>query len=112
MFKPKNGPKKANIPPFKVRAPIPKVQTRNGINILVRSGHKIALKILMKNTNSTTSLNLVMVKSNPKLIKYNPIKFAMKSTKYLFADSPGVFLSSAMSLIFVYLPYYFIIPII
>ena len=100
MFKPKYGPKKANIPPFKIRDPIPKVQTKRGIYIFVISGHNIALKILMKNINNTTLYRFVNVKSNPKLIRYNPIKFAMNSTRYLFNDSPGVFLSSSISLIF------------
>ena len=100
MFKPKYGPKKANIPPFKIRDPIPKVQTKMGIYIFVISGHNIALKILMKNINNTTLYRFVTVKSNPKLIRYNPIKFAMNSTRYLFNDSPGVFLSSSISLFF------------
>ena len=88
IFKPKYGPKKANIPPFKIRDPIPKVQTKMGIYIFVISGHNIALKILMKNINNTTLYRFVTVKSNPKLIRYNPIKFAMNSTRYLFNDSP------------------------
>ena len=100
MCMPKNGPKNARIPPFKARAAIPKVQTKNGMSIFVRNGHNMALKILMKNMNRMTSLKLSMVKSNPKLIKYMPIKFAMNSTKYLFNDNPGVFLSSSTSLIF------------
>lgn len=68
IFKPKYGPKKANIPPFKIRDPIPKVQTKRGIYIFVISGHNIALKILMKNINNTTLYRFVNVKSNPKLI--------------------------------------------
>ena len=36
IFKPKYGPKIANSPPFKRRPAIPKVQTKNGINIFVR----------------------------------------------------------------------------
>ena len=101
MFKPKYGPKMANIPPFNRRDPIPKVQTKTGIIIFVISGHNTALKTLMKNMNSTTRLKLVTVKSSPKLIKYNPIKFAMNSIIYLFSDSPGVFLSSSMSLMLI-----------
>ena len=113
MFKPKYGPKNTNIRPFKTRDPIPKVQTSTGMNILLRSGHNTALKILMKNMNSRTLKKLVIVKFNPKLIKYNPIKFAANNTKYLLADSPDVFLSSSMSLIFLLsYPNFFIITII
>ena len=100
MCKPKYGPKNAISPPFKARAAIPKVQTKKGINNFVRSGHNIALIIEMKNMNMITLFKLVNLKSNPKLIKYNPIKFAMNSIKYLLSDSPGVFLSSSISLIF------------
>ena len=98
----------ANIPPFKRSDPIPNVQTKAGINILVRRGHNTALKILMKNINRITRLKLSMVKSNPKLIRYNPIKFAMNSIRYLFNESPGVFLSSSMSRILVTSPDFFL----
>ena len=54
MSTPRKCPKNTYIPPFKLRAAIPKVQTKNGINLFVRDGHTTKLKVATTNMSSTT----------------------------------------------------------
>ncbi|WP_295622572.1 hypothetical protein [uncultured Methanobrevibacter sp.] len=78
---PKKCPKNTYIPPFKLRAAIPKVQTKIGISNFVRNGHTAKLKVATANMSSTTWPKLLSVRFNPELIKITPSTFEINSIK-------------------------------
>ena len=55
----KRGPKNSSRNPFMTIAPTPKVTTRNGMKILVRTGQRSELTMLVTRTNRNASLKLL-----------------------------------------------------